>query len=93
MRIDLYRLADGDRMGLVRVLEANGCRDWVAYEALRLDGKVVTYEALCRKGREHDIRFENGEAVTRAKRLRLRSGADVVRGVAGRQVVRPGDGG
>lgn len=54
---------------LVRWMEANGCRDYIALEPITIRGRVAEYASLGRKGR---LVICSGEPVTRVRRLRLR---------------------
>lgn len=67
---------------IARWLDANGCRDWVALEPVILRGKVVEYQAACRKhkadrefdGKPGGIHYNaaHDDLVTTTKRMRVR---------------------
>jgi len=62
----------GDEARIVRWLEANGCRHWIALEPIIIRGKVVEYTAISRKDDRSLDRQLRGCEVTNLGRKRLR---------------------
>lgn len=74
MYLNPNRMRDDHVRRIVRWLEANGCRHYIALEPIIVRGSVAEYVALCRKDeRSIDRQIRGDEMVPLGpKRLRLR---------------------
>lgn len=72
MYLDPTRMNSSFEQRIVRWLEANGCRHWIAVEPVIVRGSIVEYTALALKNQRSIDRQIHGDEIVPIGRKRMR---------------------